>query len=86
MYAFRFFKAGTPIFVIIDDYIPTEELPNGRPQPMFARCINPNLFWISLIEKAYAKLHGRYWALNGGTTDEALEDLLGSTVENCFID
>jgi calpain, invertebrate len=53
---------------------------------MFARCKNPNLFWISLIEKAYAKLHGRYWALNGGTTDEALEDFLGTSVENCFID
>jgi len=63
MYVFRFFKAGSPIFVIIDDFIPTEELANGRPVPFFARCVNPNLFWISLIEKAYAKLHGRYFAL-----------------------
>lgn len=66
--------------------IPTQELDNGKPVPLFARCVNPNLFWISLIEKAYAKLHGRYYALQGGTTDEALEDLLGSSVENCFID
>ena len=63
MYVFRFFKAGTPIFVIIDDLIPTTDLANGRPVPLFARCVNPNLFWISLIEKAYAKLHGRYFAL-----------------------
>ncbi len=59
---------------------------DGRPVPFFARCANPHLFWVSLIEKAYAKLHGRYYALNGGTTDEALEDLLGVPVENCFID
>ena len=83
---FRFFKAGSPVFVIIDDLIPTEELANGRPVPLFARCANPNLFWISLIEKAFAKLHGRYFSLQGGTTDEALEDLLGVCVENCFID
>ena len=63
MYVFRFFKAGTPIFVIIDDLIPTDELANGKPVPTFSKCVNPNLFWISLIEKAFAKLHGRYFAL-----------------------
>jgi hypothetical protein len=52
---------------------------------VFARCANPLLTWCSLIEKAYAKLHGRYWALTGGSTDEALEDMLGVSVENCFI-
>lgn len=53
---------------------------------MFAKCLNPNLFWISLIEKAFAKLHGRYFALQGGSTDEALEDMIGVPIENCFID
>ena len=31
-------------------------------------------------------MHGRYFALEGGQTDEALEDLMGVPVENCFID
>ena len=83
---FRFFKGRAPVFVIIDDLIPTEELADGRPIPLFARCANPNLFWVSLVEKAFAKLHGRYFSLQGGTTDEALEDMLGVSVENCFID
>ena len=74
-----------PHFVIIDDRIPTQEMPNGKEVPYFARCSNPHLFWISLVEKAYAKLHGRYFALDGGSTDEALEDLLGLPVENCFV-
>ncbi len=86
LYVFRFFKGGAPVFVVIDDLIPTFELADGRPVPLFARCSNQNLFWVSLIEKAFAKLHGRYFSLQGGTTDEALEDLLGVSVENCFID
>ena len=53
--------------------------------PAFAKCANPHLFWISLLEKAFAKLHGRYFAMNYGSTDEALADLLGVPIENCFI-
>ena len=53
--------------------------------PYFAKCANPHLFWISIFEKAFAKLHGRYFALDGGSTDEALADLMGVPVENCFI-
>ena len=38
------------------------------------------------MEKAYAKLHGRYYALHTGTTEEALQDLLGVYPENVFLD
>ena len=86
LFVFRFFKQGKPVFVIVDNMIPTYELVDGTPRPFFARCGNPLLFWVQLVEKAYAKLHGRYYALHGGSTDEALEDLLGVVVENCFID
>ena len=71
--------------MIIDDRIPTKDLQSGEHMPYFARCANPHLFWICLLEKAYAKMHGRYFALDGGSTDEALADMMGVPIENCHI-
>jgi hypothetical protein len=71
LYVFKFFKNGKQYYVIIDDRIPCVET-NKLFHPFFAKCENPNLFWVSLIEKAYAKLHGRYYALQSGSTEEAL--------------
>ena len=72
--------------MIIDDQLPCLKDGNGQAVPLFARCENANLFWVSLIEKAYAKLHQRYFALQGGSTVEALSDLTGMHLDNCFID
>lgn len=63
IYVFRFYKNSVLYYVIIDDRIPAVTKENGQAVPLFARCENLNLFWVSLIEKAFAKLHGRYLAL-----------------------
>lgn len=86
LYIFCFVKMDSKFYVIIDDKLPCLTDPNGNAIPFFARCENRNLFWVSLIEKAYAKLHTRYYALSGGSTAEALHDLTGDMVETCFID
>lgn len=43
----------------------------------FAQCRDQNETWLPLLEKAYAKAHGDYAALEGGWSGEGLEDLTG---------
>ncbi|UKZ78679.1 hypothetical protein TrVFT333_006425 [Trichoderma virens FT-333] len=43
----------------------------------FARSADPNETWFPLLEKAYAKVHGDYQALNGGWFSNGIEDLTG---------
>ncbi|EMC99760.1 hypothetical protein BAUCODRAFT_30166 [Baudoinia panamericana UAMH 10762] len=43
----------------------------------FAQCSDPNETWLPLLEKAFAKAHGDYLAVEGGFVGEAIEDLTG---------
>ncbi|KAL2001045.1 hypothetical protein VTN02DRAFT_2304 [Thermoascus thermophilus] len=43
----------------------------------FAQCADENETWLPLLEKAYAKAHGDYSAIEGGFVGDAIEDLTG---------
>ena len=75
---FRFFKDGLWQFVIIDTRIPYN--PSSK-DIEYAKCVDPQEFWVPLIEKAYAKMHKCYEMLNGGKMGEAMVDLSGGVSE-----
>ena len=75
---FRFFKNGEWQFVVIDTRIPYS--PSTK-EPLYARCVDPQEFWVPLIEKAYAKLHKKYEYLNGGKMGEGMVDISGGVSE-----
>ena len=80
-YQIRLFYAGEWNTVMIDDLLPCRLIPrgfvgSGKSQLVFARAERDQL-WVPLIEKAFAKLHGSYEAIEAGTCDEALTCLTG---------
>lgn len=50
----------------------------------FAQCNTENETWLPLLEKAFAKAHGDYYAIDGGFTGEAIEDLTGGVTTELF--
>lgn len=69
----RFCKNGHWIDIRIDDYFPC--YPTAG--PMYSKA-NGNELWVLLVEKAFAKMHGSYYAIRGGWALEALMDLTGA--------
>lgn len=77
IYQCRFFKNNQWIIVTIDDRLPV----NDRGMIPFSRCFDMSEFWTPILEKAYAKLHGSYEAIETGSTADALVDLTAEVSE-----
>ena len=76
-YQVRYFQFGVWKTLTIDDYLPVD----SNDGLVFAQSEDPNEIWVSLLEKAYAKLHGSYQSLQHGSEQEALMDITGGLVD-----
>jgi Ca2+-binding EF-hand superfamily protein len=76
VYVVRLFYELKWHYVVIDGRVPRGATSSGR--PTFARCADSNEMWVSLIEKAAAKLAGGYDKLHmAGTVDFGVHMLTG---------
>ena len=72
-YEIALYIDGVEQIVIVDDYLPVKK---GTTELAFAKS-KKNEIWISLLEKAWAKVNGGYANIIGGTPMDALEFLTG---------
>ena len=77
IYLMKLFINGNETPVVVDDYLPV----NTRGSPCFATCRDGEL-WVSLLEKAWAKLHGTYARTEGGLPDFAANHVMGVAAES----
>ena len=73
------YLSGEPVDIVLDDYIPCFY----NAGPMFSRS-NGDELWVLLLEKAYAKLHGNYYSLRFGLTQDGLIDMTGCPTSSPF--
>ena len=76
-YQIRFCKNGAWRTITVDDYFPVNPI-SGR--LAFAHTPS-NELWVPLIEKAYAKLHSSYAAIESGSVADAFAELTGAPSE-----
>lgn len=71
IYVLRFFIEEKWVYVIIDGKVPCDSESN----PLFSVSTDPKQQWVSLIEKAYAKVRGSYRSMFEGETNQYIHEL-----------
>lgn len=83
IFKFRLWKANRWIEIVVDDRLPYREDTEAL---AFTSSSASNEFWSAILEKAYAKLHGGYAALEGGSGNEALGTFTGGLTEQIILE
>ena len=84
-YTVNIFDMGVETDYIVDDFFPCNK--DGSiafSGPKIESGITE--MWVLLLEKAWAKRFGSYWAIDAGLTDDVLRDLTGAPCETVDIE
>jgi hypothetical protein len=74
-YTVRFFQDGQPVFVQVDNELYYDK---NSGTEKYGKSTNPNEMWVSIMEKAYAKLKGGYENIgNGGSPGAVMTAITG---------
>ncbi|CAL1138268.1 unnamed protein product, partial [Cladocopium goreaui] len=85
-YVVQLFLDGRWEEVVVDDQLPcVDMMRSDGTQLAFSRAKDGQL-WVPILEKAYAKAHGSYRAISGGSVAEALLDLTGAATETLHLE
>lgn len=74
IYAVNLYALGVPHTVIVDDMLPMQ---TDKEQTVFNYISRDGGMWMSILEKAIAKLYGNYKHLDGGVQGAAMYALSG---------
>jgi len=75
-YCVSMFCDGELRHIVVDDRVPCDATTK---KPLFSHCKRGEI-WLPIVEKAYAKIHGSYAAIQNGDPSVALADLTGAPV------
>eukprot|EP00736_Rhodelphis_marinus_P011527 Rmarinus@m.1151 len=81
VYGVTFFVNGRWTMVWVDSAFPCRRSRSGSWVPVYAYSKGLKEIWVMVIEKAFAKLHGSYEALDGGLAGDAMAYLTGACMQ-----
>jgi len=67
------YKNGIYHEIVLDDHFPCS---GGRPK--FSKAYKNYVCWVTILEKAWAKLHGSYERIVSGMSFNVMRDLTGA--------
>ena len=75
IYSLRMYDMGVPISIVIDDWLPTNTY---KTQTTYTQVNSQKELWPVLVEKAFSKIHGNYYAIEGGWMIDAGNTFMGT--------
>lgn len=81
IYGVNLYTLGVPHTVIVDDWLPLEQMWDGTYKTIFTHVGDDSSLWGPILEKAFAKYHGNYEHIEGGDPRRAGRTLHGGPFE-----